>query len=319
MATGKQGKVLDLVYGRSGIGKTRWWLKLAEWMYAQHGLKTRCYMGDGGFLTVYNSGLVEDGIVEMCHYSERPHPFETSQLCCRGFWPANVDDSTSPLVAPTVDSLTPYGLFVFEGLTAMGNYIMGHKAGGLAEQSSRGVKIGQDAPYMIKDGGMVFGGNPLAHFGVAQGHMLHRIQESAGLPGWVLWTSHQRDAEDAETAEKFVGPDCCGKALTSKIGGHFGNTIHLDSASRRVKKKDGVTGKEVDSVIDEYRAYTRTHLDPDGQTFKKYYANNRCWTPEVMPEYITPPDPVVFYQKLVEGRRKAAPPQTSTRSAAGAA
>ena len=97
--------------------------------------------------------------------------------------------------------------------------------------------------------------------------------------------------------------------LTTKIGGSFGNTIHLHPVKQTSKHQDQLTKKQVDSIVIARRAYTRTHVDPEAQHFIKFYANTRL-DPALegtgMPEFLEPPDPVTYYAKLAELRKSAA-------------
>lgn len=290
--------MVDLVYGKSASGKTTWWVKLAAHLYETTGKKTRCYSGDGGSDTVVNSGLVDAGIVELFQYTIRPNPFETTLFSCRGKWPKDPQDPSSPWTDLPFGR-HDYGLFVFEGLSAMAQHLLG----ALAELHAKSNgKFAQDTPFKFVDGTTAVAGNPMSDFGIVQGKIKLYIEESRRL-GNVYWTAHQTTADDKETNEKIIGPDAGGKALTAKIGAHFGNTIHLDEAQKRGKERDKVTGKEIDLVDTELRAYTRIHYDPDGQGFTKFYANNRSASPEKMPLYLAPPDPIRFYALLKEGRK----------------
>lgn len=293
-------KPVELVYGKSGSGKTTWWLKLAKHFWETEQKKTRCYHGMGGEETIYaaiDQGAIPEEAIDVFDYTSCDYPIETAQACCQGQW-ANATTGKLEVQAIPED----IGLFVFEGLTPMANYIMGSKTGGLAEQAARGIKLGQDSPFQIKQSptGKSFGGNPPSHFGIVQRYILDFVEESRRLPGWIIWTAHERDAEDKITQERLVGPDVAGKALTSKIGGSFGNTIHLDSASKKVKKTDATSGKQVDQLVLERRAYFTEHFDPDAALLTKYFANNRAFNPDRLPAsgYITPPDPVEFYKLL---------------------
>lgn len=295
------------MYGRSGVGKTTWWLNIAAHIFQTTGKRTRCYSGDGGSATVEYSGLIEDGVVELFQFTTRPNPFETTSFSCQGKWPTDPLDPNSPWQPLSPDAGETYGLFVYEGLSVMSSYFMSAGVvGGLAYRHANGGagKFAQDTNVSFQDGSVKVGGNPMADYGIAQSQLLARIEETRKLPGMVYWTAHQKDAEDLETKERIVGPDCGGKALTSKIGASFGNTIHIDTASKKLKKKDPTTLKEVDVVELERRAYTREHYDPDQANYIKYYANNRCATPSLMPDFLTPPNPVEFYRLLKAGRRK---------------
>ena len=317
-------KRVDLVYGRSGSGKTTWCMQLAEAIYEKHGLKTRWFVGDGGFETVENAGLVEAGIVEPLFYSLRAHPLETSQRVTEGWWPVDPKDPDSPWVKPDYATLEKqYGFWVFEGLAPMANYLMGNKEGGLSALAAQGLmekrKLGDkagiggglDSPYIVKDGEQVYGGVSMSGFGFAQRRILDLVERCRILPGWVYWTSWERSIgadDNDDRPEPMTGPEVAGKALTSTIGASFGNTIHMHLASRVMKEKDKTTGNQVERVVVEHRAYTRPHYDPDQKTFVKYYANNRMPLSqrELMPEYLCPANPLEFYRLLEEGKRRHA-------------
>jgi hypothetical protein len=212
----------------------------------------------------------------------------TAKHMAEGWWP----DSKGVLV-PTPD-WGKVGMLVYEGLTVMGLYLMGSLRGGLADRGARGEKIGQDSPIMIKDeGGELFGGNPLAHYGVAQRAMLDCIQRSKAFPGVVLWTAHESKGEDKESSEKIIGPGVVGSAMTAKLPQLFAHTLHFAVADGAgPKAKDTFTGKSVTSATQiQHRIYTRDHYDPDGLTFTKFKAVTRCPLPGKLPDYfVAPPE-----------------------------
>jgi hypothetical protein len=310
-------KRLDLVYAPSGVGKTTWWLGLAIDLFERTGLKTRCYIGDGGGETITVSG-VED-FVEVCNYALWNEPFSVSQAACDGWWPQEPENPASKWMPPGVGLGQTYGLFVFEGLTVMSDYMMGDRQGGLANRMSQGQSLNKDESFRIEEKGEVlaskiphkpaFGGNARTHYMLVQRRILDLVQRSAALPGITYWTAHERiGSEDPNLGGgKLIGPDVCGEALTSRIGASFGNTIHLMAVSQRSKVKDPLTGREVDRFSLERRAYTRRHMDPEGRHMTPYYANTRLplrvatTNPNAMPEWM-PADPVEYY-KLVSSLR----------------
>ncbi len=297
---------IELVYGKSGSGKTTWWARLAEWFWINYKLRTRLYIGDGGLETVLNTGLIDEGIVEYMDYSIRDHPLNVTQKICKGYWSKDPFDPQSPLYPQSFTDLAPFGMFVYEGLSVMSDYIMSNREGGLAWRAGRGEKIGTEAAIALKDEEATFGGPGWGHYGFTQARMLNLIESTKMLPGWKQWTAHVCRWEDKKTNEVGFGPDIAGQALTPSIGASFGNTIHLHPAHKNVKVKDPLTNKDVEVRKVEYRAYTREHYDPDGQTFVKYYANNRM-PPEYsgdLPEYLDP-NPVAFYDILAKAAKKA--------------
>lgn len=314
----------DLVYGKSASGKTTWCMILAEAIYAKHGLKTRWFVGDGGFETVEAAGLVDAGIVEPFFYNLREHPLETTRMITDGYWPKEPKDPKSPWVAPDFAKLEKeYGFWVFEGLAPMSRYLMGNKEGGLSELAAKGAKEkkklgdkagvggGLDSPYVVQDGDTIRGGVSMSGYGFTQKEILDLVERTSILPGWVYWTSWERTIgadDNDETPEPMGGPEVAGKALTGTIGGSFGNTIHMVLASKEVETTDKLTGKKVKQRVVEHRAYTRPHYDPDQKTFCKYYANNRMPVTQrdLMSDYLMPADPLEFYRLLEEGKRRHA-------------
>jgi hypothetical protein len=318
MANSSPFLIRDLVYGVSGSGKTTWWLQMAKAVYAATGKKTRWYLGDGGGATIQMAGVVgspaaDDEIgptpfVEIMNYNLWEHPLETTQRICEGWWAQDPSDPGSKLLPPSKDELAEIGLFVYEGLSVMSDYIMGDKLGGLANRMSKGEMLNSDASFKLKDGDLTFGGNARTHYGFTQRRILDLVERTRALPGHVGFTAHERKSDDDDTRQSWIGPDVCGNVLTVKIGASFGNTIHLMPVRQVSKVTDAVTKKSIESITLERRAYTRAHYDPEGQHFTRYFANTRL-APEVpkdfMPEWLAP-DPVAYYRKLQEARDMAA-------------
>jgi hypothetical protein len=304
----------ELVYGRSGSGKTSWLLKLARFLFLKTGKRTRWYLGDGGGETVTVTGWADPGgFIELWPYIIRNNPMETTQLICEGYWPdGDLLDAKVKLKAPTPEDLDRIGLWVFEGLTVMSDYMMGDKEGGLAYRMAKGETLNQDQSFRFKDGDILFGGNARTHYGFVQRKMLDLIGRTTRLPGVKYWTAHEVKVDDTENREAIFGPDVVGQKLTTRIGGSFGNTIHLHVAHVTKETTDAVTKAKTKQIAEEFRAYTRTHYDPDGQTQAKYYANTRMDArvreayPTLMPEFLSPADPVNFYRLLDEARNREA-------------
>jgi hypothetical protein len=316
------------VYGSSHSGKTTWWGTLAEKLFYETGKKTRLYVGDSSIVTVNEMGLTEIGAVEAFQFTDREYPLSVIKLITQGYWPENPNDPKSKLL-PTKD-WSNIGMVVFEGLTVVATYIMGSTIGGLADRAAKGEKLGQDSPFVVmeasltgnKDESLRFGANNMAHYAFAQSRIKDAIISSKSIPvPIVYWTAHERDSEDKYNGnEKLIGPDAAGKALTPQIPLWFGNCIHLTNATKRVKQKDLQTGRDIDQLLTERRAYLREHCDPDGLTSVKYVAGSRCplvkdekgnWI-NPLPEYLSPPDPLEFYRRLAEARKKRREQMTSS-------
>jgi hypothetical protein len=305
-----------MFYGQSGTAKSENLLQIIRLVAKATGKRARIYVGDGSAATYIDSGLVGAGLVEVFSWEGRDWPISTLDQFAEGYRPADKDDPTSPLVAPTAAELKEIGVWGFEGLSVAGNYIMGDQKGGLAYRAARGEKLGQDTPFAIVEGvlgpggkliagsgpGRTYGGNPLAHYGVAQKRLLGILERSKSLPGeFVVWTAHERSAEDKVTKETVIGPEAAGGAMTATIQRYFGNTLHHVTAEKRAMVKDDHTGRQVDDLDVEFRIYTRDHISPT--TKAKYKAVTRGGLSEAeMPLYLTSPVPGAaieeFYTRL---------------------
>jgi hypothetical protein len=324
------GKFFELYYGPSGSGKSESIVAVIKRIFKETGKKFRVLVGDGSTATY--EPLVEAGIAEMLDYTTRDWPLSTLTQLCQGYWPLSVEDPKSKMVAMTKEQFATIGGYAIEGLSVGASYVMGDKRGGFSEQASRGVKIGGDNPVKlvdamfdlngipIKDSGpmLTFGSVTLGGYGQAQRRMLGFVEASKGLPGWVIWTAHERASEEKISNQKVVGPEVAGGALTSGLSKHFNNTLHFTTAEKVIKKKDGHTEAMVQELDAEYRIYTRHHFRPEGNTFVKYLAVSRTPDPKSMPLYLESETPGVsiieFYKKVREAREKsiaelkAAPP-----------
>jgi hypothetical protein len=328
-------KRVECYYGQSGTGKSEAIAAVMKQIYETDGLTSRVILGDGSKATYIDRGLVDAGVVEVCDFSVRPWPMTVMARLCEGYWPVDVDDPTSALRAPTLEDLKKIGVFAIEGLSVGAQYLMGDIQGGLAEQSGRGVKIGQDSPVFSKDalfdpktgapikgsgpkvldenGKLVdeifsYGGNPVAHYGYAQRRLLANVERTKAFPHMVIWSAHERSTQDKVSGEKLVGPEAAGEAITASLPRIFNNTLHFVTASRKKDKtKDKHTEQAVTELDVEYRVYTRDHFHPDGAMFVKYKAVTRgASEKEGMPLYLTHDIPgqsaLAFYQKLAELR-----------------
>lgn len=323
---------MELFYGESGTGKSEAAARVIKLMAEQAGMRARVLVGDGSRATYEFAGLIDAGIVDIMDFSNRPYPLSTMEKLLEGWWPEDVDDVRSPLVPPstpaktTSNKLTDFGIYVIEGLTVAGFYIMGNQPGGLAWRSARGEKIGQDSPIRVGDGTYKtvgtklvfepafegageFGANPPAHYGMAQKNLSGLIQRAKVLPmEYVIWTAHQRAVEDKLSKEILVGPEVPGSALTASLQKDFNNTLHFDNPAIRVKarEKDDLTGKVGDELRSEYRLYTRDHYSANDKITFKHKAVTRGGMKvgegeDEMPEYLTgaPGDAIEeFYMRL---------------------
>lgn len=288
----EQKKWIECYYGPSGAGKSESAAAVIKKIYAETGKTSRVIVGDGSAATY--EPLVDAGIVELADYSIRDWPLSVLSQFCQGYFPVDPLDPKSPMKPMTPERAAKLGVTVIEGLSVGAKYIMGDKKGAFANRGARGEKIGQDSPIMLVDAdkdaqgnilskekgqtgtGLVFGGNPISHFNVAQSRILGFIEESKALPGWVIWTAHEKAAEDKITSQKVIGPEAAGGALTASLSRVFNDTLHFTVAENtKTKVKDEHTEQMVTELDGEYRIYTRAHFRPEGNVYVKYMAVSR--------------------------------------------
>lgn len=298
--------VFDLLYGPSGNGKSQAIVELIKELHKQTGKKARAYVGDGGTETYLNSGLVDLGILTIVEYDGLDWPFTVMDRMVKGWMPAT-EGSKKGVWGPVNNE--DYILTVFEGAAVLAKYLLGSTRGGLAYRAGQGELIGnkkeeevvktkdESLPWMGGDGVSV-GSNTMGHYRHMQPHLVNAIKLSKKLPGWVLWTSHPTETADKDEGGKagdfgklqgktLVAPDVGGKAPGSWISREFGNTLHFDVATKLQDQVDEHTAKRTKTGDREYRIYTRSHFDPDGNWLTEYRAVNRCSIPDLMPDFLT--------------------------------
>lgn len=325
-------KLFECYYGQSGTGKSEAIAAVIERIWQETGKKSRIAVGDGSGATY--SALVDAGIAEMADYTIRDWPISTLSLFSQGYWPQDVLDPKSKMVPMSKEVYDTIGVSVIEGLSVGANYVMGDKKGGFAARAALGEKIAGDSPVQLIDlerdektglvkpnsgPGLAFGGVTLGAYGHAQRRMLGFIEQSKALPGWVIWTAHERSGEDKVSNQKLIGPEVAGGALTANISRLFNNTLHFATAETSKKEKDDHTGKAIDIIDAEYRIYTRDHFRAEGTNYVKYKAVCRTPDPANMPLYYTHDTPgesiLAFYSEVkraVEARKaRLVPPQAA--------
>jgi hypothetical protein len=276
---------IDCAYGPPGSSKTTTIALLAMWLWRKKKLKTRWIVGDGGFQTVQNLGLVRAGAVEFCDYSHRPEPATTLELLCEGYWPGKklIAGTQFASLEPTpIEEKAKIGLTVIEGFAVAAGYIMSNVQGGLAQRAAGGEKLGVEAVSKFADAIDVGGGKRnhgtqtgWAPYNHANTLLMGCKRRSESL-GHVIWTTHERMADDkTDNDSKWIGPEVAGQSLTTKLAGMFGNTWHFTTVQKKSKGKDAHSGADIFKVDTLRRVYTTNHYDPDGTVQRQYVGNNR--------------------------------------------
>jgi hypothetical protein len=306
---------IDLAYGPSGSGKSTALALLAMWLWRKRQLKTRWVVGDGGFQTVQNLGLVRAGAVEFCEYSSRPEPATTIELLSEGYWPGKTPIAGTQFtrLEPTpAAEMAKVGLYIFEGFGVAAQYLMSNVQGGLAQRAALGEKLGVEAVSKFTDALDVGGGK--RHHGTQTGWapynhsstVLMGCKRRSESLGHVIWTTHERDAEDAvNNSEKIIGPEVAGKALTTKLPGMFGNTWHFTTVTKFTQETDAHSQAKVRNANTIRRVYSCGHPDPDGTVVRQYLANTRVYGLKDYYDLVAPADGLALWSELARLKREA--------------
>lgn len=278
-------RIFDLYWGQSGAGKSRAAAQVILAVHKLTGKKARVVIGDGS-LASYDA-LIDAGIVEAVEFAHRPWPMDVVKRLSEGWFPVE-DNPLGPLVPPSAQpSFKDIEMYVFEGASVMGSYVMGTNKGGLAALAGEGVKIGQDTPFRIVAGtydnagklidgpGTVTGGNSMAHYGPGQRAIIDAAQTSKGLGRYVIWTAHEAindPDKDAFVKELTVGPEVVGKKWISGFQRIFNAALHFQSVAKRGRVVDDFTGKPSQELDLDYRLWTRDHFSPDQNMVVRYKA-----------------------------------------------
>lgn len=310
---------LELFYGAPGGAKSTAIAHIIKELFLSTGKTARVRIGDGSAATYHDMGLVDAGAVELMDYTIREYPISTLEQLAEGAWPADPLDPNSPLIPR--EKQPKFGniiLDAFEGLAVAGLYIMGDKKGGFAQRASIGERIGGESEIRLIDGEVdkfgkplpgvrSYGGHTQGHYSQGQLRLANVIERSKMLPGWVIWTSHEREAETQ--GAKVIGPEGIGQKATPSFLRLFGNTLHFQKADKVVKLPDPHTGQMVNTLDVAYRIYTRDHAHPGGKVFGTYLATTRITHPDMMPLYLESDVPgasiLQFYDIIEQSKKKS--------------
>lgn len=307
-------KWIDLLYGMPGSGKSMLIALLSMWLWVHKRQKTRWIIGDGGFQTVQNLGLVSAGAVEVCEYAHRPEPGTTIELLSEGWWPGNVQIAGTPftkLEPPKPESIKDVNLWVFEGFGVAAQYLMSNVQGGFAHRAAAGEKMGVEAVVKMDD--KIDVGAKRSHatqtgwspYNMAQTILMGCKRRSETLPH-VIWTTHERDGEDkVNNNETWIGPEVAGKALTTKLAGMFGNTFHCVQVQRKTQGVDAHSQAKVHKVDTIRRVWTSNHFDAEGQVQRQYVGNCRTYGVQEYYDLVTPADGLKLWADLARLKREA--------------
>lgn len=280
-----------LVYGVSGSGKTTQVQELAKYVNRKTGKKVRLVsMSGGGWTSILPA--VNAGIVVPTYIRGRSFPVETLDKVTKGWWPADPEDPTSPLIPIEKQAdWKDVGGVAYDSMTEGCSWIMSYITNAEAAGS---IKISAQ-PMKFKDGETNYGSPSMAHYGNVQQRIDDFVVNSKALRGiYTMWTALELKSTDDNSRLPLYGPDVSGKAKTAIASAWFDNTLHLYMTGAGGLKK----GPSI------RRLYLSTHFEDDQIPF---VAKNRGHYYAPLPEFLDGENCSLdkFLQLLEESHEKA--------------
>src|SRR5262245_2833433 len=117
-------QVFDLLWGKTGSGKSQALVELIIYLTLQSKKKARVFAGDGGTATYRNSGLVEEGLLDIVEFDDLDFPFTVADRISRGWMPI-LEGKDKGKFAKVNDS--DYIVTIYEGAAVLAKYLLGMK------------------------------------------------------------------------------------------------------------------------------------------------------------------------------------------------
>jgi hypothetical protein len=252
----------NCIYGNSGVGKTTLIAQIIRYFFDNFGCRSKVMTCDN---MAPLKRVVSDGIAQVWNINERDYPFQTSEMAVQGFWPEDINDPESDLTQR--NDYDQYPLRFYEGLSTVGEYMLGSYAkGALAQRAGSnqrvgpGTRPGEDTISFMdgKKKTTPVGGNSRSHYNVVQRAVHKLVIMSYRLPVHVWWSAHEIKAAKDEygTPHPNFGPEVVGTAFTPKTPRWFDNMLHLAIEPPKVGDKKGLRG------AGDRKIFLTDHYDP---------------------------------------------------------
>jgi hypothetical protein len=288
-----------MFYAAGGMGKSTLLAQAAAYIYKTFGLKTRVVNADGGGTINAHAPLIEAGISSVWHIDrwDEKSIFYTLEQASKGFWPEDINEPNSPLVAPystyrecptckkdvgAMGANLPKACASCKVPLAAGTFCRTRtiltpefeEVGlyGFEGFTSFGdnlmrrlTKINSEGGRSIIDEGYKISAPGQQHYGDAQSYLARYVAFSRNIPcELVLWTALENRGE--EEGKPAFGPKGPGNALTTACIPWFTDVIHLDG----IPKMNGaqILKDESGREIIERKLFLAPHYPPDNKMFQ---------------------------------------------------
>lgn len=270
-----------MLYSDSRLGKTTNLYFMVRYIWEKYGLISRVIIGDPGGATPFiDSGMVDDGIVQLFDFSYRQLAIADFRRLSKGYWPITNSKGDEYFRSDNY-CLTPkevwpkIGGYFIDSMTSVGRLLLSHCSN---QQGGLGFK----EAWSYEEDGEVIRGLQQGHYGIVQKevYMLH-AQGFSMLPVKFLgWTALVGKGEDKKDRSSKYGPQLIGNASTPEIPTWFHDTFHIEKI---VETREDPDNKGVMVNVEKRVAWFVEH--PDKETGIPYICGPRL-LPEIYREYL---------------------------------
>lgn len=274
----KTPKNVVMVYGAGGMGKSTLGAQAAAWVYKTYGLKTHVVNADGGGTHNAYAPLIDADVAKVWNIDlwDEQSTFYHLEKASKGWWPEDITEPNSPLVAPYTEWKVcpscgkdvgakgfnlPKQCASCKSALAAGTFC--RKAREINEQFSdvglvafegftsfgdilmrRLTDVNPEGGRVVNDVGYKITAPGMQHYGNAQTYLGKYVANSKVIPTeLVLWTALEHRGDDEDT--NVYGPKGPGKALTTACIPWFTDVLHLDGipemqGGRIIKDENGL-------------------------------------------------------------------------------
>lgn len=267
-----------MIYSDSRVGKTTNLYFLVKYLWETYSQISRVIIGDpGGAAPFIDSGMVDEGIVELFDFSYRQLAIADFRRLSRGYWPI-LNSKGQEFFQTSEHCITPpekwakIGGYFIDSMTSVGRLLISHC-------SDQEGGLGFKEAWSYEEDGETIRGLQQGHYGIVQKEIykLH-AHGFAMLPIRMLgWTALIGKGEDKRDRSSKYGPQLVGNASTPEVPTWFNDVFHFDRILES-KEENGAV------VTTEKRvAWFLEH--PDRETSIPYLCGCRL-LPEIYREYL---------------------------------
>ena len=257
------------IYGPTGSFKTTAIGHLARYIAETEGKATLLLSADGGGWEPCQEEVAAE-MIRPFRVDTATIPLPMLRKVSQGYWPVNPEEPDVSKIDFRPIDWSEVGAAAVEGFTSIGQMLMRHAA-------DKNLKTGESgtSPFSqpIRVNGEVqyetFAGNSQGHYNFVQNQLYGLTMNFISWPvRYVLFTGHEKKAEDQKTKATEYGIAVPGNAVTSLVPTWIGDCIHAqDYQVRRMVQVPKIGGKpseteDIEVVDTVCRYYFKKHPDP---------------------------------------------------------